>query len=182
MARGDCAILTTWEKCWLEVARTDSHWNLSWSVTLKTLNGSFRLLWNIKDARVSEDPFARAGVSQFLLEFQATRASREWANLRHSNLPHSFPCSFEYSNVFNYGETTWSSRSQWAILKQNPSTFGWDMTQNVISPSKECGHEVNYILGPFQVSWTAPSWTWRTYVIIKVKMSHIEANSPLRIW
>ena len=84
---------------------------------------------NIWVSYISHSPAATVGLTTNPI----IRASREWATLRHSNFPHSFPCSFEYSNVFEYGEPTWSSRSKWAILKQNPSTFGWDMTQNGIS-------------------------------------------------
>ena len=41
---------------------------------------------------------------------------------------------------------------EWPILKQNPSTFGWDMTQNVISPSvRSVDMRWDYILGHISV-------------------------------
>ena len=60
-----------------------------------------------------------------------TRVSDEWAIFKHSNMPHSFTCSFEYSNTFEYVEssmleTSWSS-FKWPILKQNPLINGWDI-------------------------------------------------------
>ena len=52
-----------------------------------------------------------------------SRASSEWATLEHSDLPHSFPCSFEYSNVFEYGEKLCASQGQheqyWSKIYQH---------------------------------------------------------------
>ena len=78
---------------------------------------------------------------------RVTRASSGWPELRHSNLPHSSPSSFEcrmYPSAYPSAATSKVQATEWAILKQNPSTFGWDMTQNVISPFVR---RWDYILG-----------------------------------
>ena len=105
--------------------------------------------------------FHRASTRGFLikgLELLSGRASSGWPELRHSNLPHLFPISFEcrmYPFAYPSASTSKVQATEWPILKQNPSTFGWDMTQNVISPS----------VRSVGMRWDYTRTSWITYLL-----------------